>query len=101
MGFLDDLFKKPYPAHAGPEVERLINELIQIGKSDDFISERPGGSFNIYCRHNRAKEIGVRLDELGGIDLMEYAQKKIGKRLSPNMAAHLGYAWTDVGKWIP
>ena len=101
MGFLTELFKRPYPEHAKPEIERLINELVRIGKTEDFLSERPGGSFNIQCRHLRTREIGKRLDELGGIELMEYIQKKISKKLNPNLAAHLGYAWTDVGKWVP
>ena len=101
MGFLHDLFSKPYPTHAQNEIDRLINELVQIGRTEDFLSERPGGSFNIQCRHSRARDIGKRLDELGGIELMDYIIKKVAKRLSPNLASHLSYAWTEIGKWVP
>ena len=101
MGFLHDLFYKPYPPHAKAEIERFIDELARIGRTDDFLSERPGGAFNIQCRHKRAREIGIRLDELGGIQLMEYILKKIQKRLNPNLASHLSYAWAEIGKWVP
>jgi len=101
MGFLDFLFKKPYPAHVQIEIDRMVEELVRIGKTEDFLSERPGGSFNIQCRNIRARDIGKRLDELGGIELMAMVQKKINKRLSPNLGDHLGYAWSDLGKWVP
>ena len=52
-------------------------------------------------RHIRAREIGKRLFDLGGFELMEYILKKMHKRLSPNLAAHLSYAWADVGGWAP
>ncbi len=101
MGFLSDLFHRPYPAHAGREIEKLLDELVRIGKMEDFLSERPGGAFNMQCRHVRAREIGKRLEELGGLELMEYMQKKVRKRLNPTLAEHLGYAWSDIGKWAP
>lgn len=101
MGFFEDIFNQPYPAHAKPEVERLIDELTRIGKMEDFLSERPGGSFNMQCRHIRAREIGKRLEDLGGTRLMEYVQKKIRKQLTPTLAEHLGYAWDAIGKWTP
>ncbi|MCE1254218.1 MAG: hypothetical protein LWX83_11805 [Anaerolineae bacterium] len=101
MGFLSDLFHRPYPAFAGQEIEKLLEELVRIGKLEDFLSERPGGAFNMQCRHMRARDIGKRLDELGGIELMEYMQKKVRKRLNPTLSEHLGYAWSDIGKWAP
>ena len=100
MSFLTDMFVKPYPSHARDEVERLIEELVRIGKVDDFLSERSGGAFNRDCRHVRAREIGKRLDELGGLDLMLYANRRVRRKLGKNMSWHLEAAWKDIGKWI-
>ncbi len=102
MGFFDFLFgKRPYPASMHAEIERLIDELVRIGQKEDFLSERSGGSFNPQCRHVRAREIGIRLDQIGGVALMEYVLKKVRRRLGENLAAHLAYAWSEIGKWVP
>ncbi|MDT8899326.1 MAG: hypothetical protein ACPLUL_09370 [Thermanaerothrix sp.] len=101
MGLWDFLARKPFSREHQPEVERLIEELIQIGQRDDFLAERPGGAFNAYCRHRRACEIGTRLHDLGGVPLMEYVLKRVRKRLGATLATHLSYAWADIGKWIP
>lgn len=100
MDYFRDLFSKPYPSHANQEVERMINELVRIGKTEDFLSERPGGAFNRECRHIRAREIGKRLDEVGGLSLMEYVNRQIRRKLGKNMSWHLEAAWKDIGKWI-
>ena len=100
MSFLRYLFSKPYPEHARQDVERLVDELIRIGKAEDFLSERPGGSFNRECRHIRAREIGKRLDEIGGIELMEYANHQVRRKLGKDLSWHLEAAWKEIGKWI-
>lgn len=98
---MKDLFnKRPYPLEYKPEVEKLIAELIKIGKTDDFLSERPGNPFNIKCRHIRAREIGERLYEIGSISLMEYAYNKVTKKLGNNLGSHLEYAWSEIGNWL-
>ena len=100
MQFLTDLFQKPYPATRAQEVEHLIEDLYRIGKTEDFLSERPGGSFNRECRHIRAREIGTRLNEIGGLALMEYANRQVRRKLGKNLSWHLEAAWKDIGKWI-
>jgi hypothetical protein len=100
MNFLSDLLMKPYPSYAKPEVDRLREELFRIGKADDFLSERPGGGFNRECRHVRAREIGKRLDELGGLPLMEYVNRQVRRKLGKNLSWHLEACWKDIGKWI-
>ena len=40
MGFFQDLFSKPYPSDRAPEVERLLEQLVKIGKTEDFLCER-------------------------------------------------------------
>jgi hypothetical protein len=101
MGIFDFLAKRPYPSTLKPEIDRMIENLVRIGHKEDFLSERSGGSFNAQCRHNGAREIGTRLAEIGGFELMEYILKRIRKRLGPALAAHLSYAWTDIKGWVP
>ncbi len=102
MSFLADLLGMvPCPAHARNEVDQLLNELLRIGETDDFLSERPGGAFNIQCRHIRAIQIGKRLYEIGGNKLMEYSLRKVKKKLGKTIFAHLEYAWDDIGQWVP
>jgi len=101
MNILSSIFnKRPYPKALEPEVNRLIDELIRIGKTYDFLSERPIAGFNARCRNIRAREIGKRLDEIGGYALMEMVHKKIKKKLGSNMASHLEYAWSEIGGWL-
>ena len=102
MGFLDFLFgKNLVPAKLKPEVNRMIEDLVRIGQQEGFLSERSGGLFNAQCRHIRAREIGERLNEIGGFELMEQINKKIRKRLGTQLASHLSYSWADIGKWVP
>jgi hypothetical protein len=101
VGVFEIFGRKPYPPAQKNEVERLIENLVRIGQKEDFLSERPGGSFNAQCRHAGAREIGVRLAAIGGFELMEFVLKRIRKRLGANLAAHLSYAWTDIENWVP
>ncbi len=101
MGIFDLFGKRPYQPAQKKEIDRMIENLIRIGQKEDFLSERPGGSFNAQCRHIGAREIGQRLAEIGGYDLMEFVLKRVRKRLGSNIAAHLSYAWTEINKWVP
>ena len=47
------------------EVNQMIDELVKIGRMDDFISLTPGGPFDFQCHHREAKEIGRRLNVIG------------------------------------
>jgi hypothetical protein len=100
MEFLRDLITPmPCPPDKKTEVEKLLQELYQIGKNDDFLSERPGPPFNGQARHVRARAIGKRLSEIGGLTLMLYAHRKVKRKLGANLSSHLEYAWIDVGEW--
>lgn len=102
MGFFSNLFgKPPYPRQLKPEVDRLLEELIHIGKMEDYLSERPGGAFNGQCHNIRARQIGARLNEIGGMDLMQLAHKQVRKKLGVQLSSHLEYAWNEIGGWIP
>jgi hypothetical protein len=100
MGFFQSLFGSGlYPAKDRVEVENLIKELINIGIKEDFLSEHPGGGYNIQCRHVRTREIGKRLSEIGGLNLMNYAFERVKKKAGKVPASHLEYAWEAVGEW--
>ena len=104
MSFWRDLFAggmPAIPAQHRQEVDQLIEELTEIGRRDDFLSERPGGGFNSECRHIRTRAIGKRLNEIGGLDLMQAVQRRIRKKLGASLASHLEYAWDAIGGWIP
>lgn len=99
MQYLKDLLSKPYEGYHKPEVDRLLEELVQIGKKDDYLSERPGAGFNMQCRHIRTREIGKRLDEIGGLELMEYANRYVKRKNGKTLSTHLEYCWVEIGKW--
>lgn len=105
MDFFRNLFGGGLPggldSAARTEVNRLIAELIEIGKRDDFLSERPGGQFTAQCHHVRARAIGKRLNELGGLALMEAAHQAVRRKLGAQLTSHLEYAWSDIGQWVP
>lgn len=100
MNFIMDMLVKPFPSHARQEVDRLLDELVRIGKVEDFLSERPGGGFNRESRNIRAREIGKRLNEIGGLPLMEFANRRVRRKLGKNLSWHLEAAWRDIGEWI-
>jgi hypothetical protein len=82
------------------EVSQLEKELIVIGSKEDFLSERPGGAFNAQCQHRRAREIGTRLNTMGGMPLMWKAYQKVQRKAGKTAAAHLEYAWAEIGRWL-
>jgi len=94
------IFKpSPVPRHARAEVQQLLDELIRIGTTDDFLSEHPGYGFNGQCRHIRTRQIGQRLLDLGGLDLMQWVFMKVKRKIGKQLAAHLEYAWAEIGNW--
>lgn len=99
MGIIKDWLIKPFPSSQTKDVERLLNELLRIGNESDFLSERPGGGFNGNCRNIRAREIGKQLDEMGGLELMQWVHRQVRRKMGRAMAEHLEYAWDEVGSW--
>ena len=89
------------PAEQKQEVKELINQLIVIGKQDDFLSLVPGGPFDHQCHHRQAREIGSRLNALGGLDLMWAVRTTIRRKLKDVVAEHLDHCWKDIGGWQP
>ena len=103
MEWLQDLLNKPYPSQHKVEVERLLDELVQVGLRDDYLSERPGAGFNSQCRNVRARQIGTRLNDVGGLAMMLYAQRHVrrkGGKKGKSLYEHLEYAWAEIGDWM-
>ena len=83
------------------EVKQMIEQLVKIGKTDDFISLAPGGPFDFQYHHRDAKAIGRRLHEIGGEELMMAVRTTIKYKLKDVLAEHLDYAWKGIGNWRP
>lgn len=103
MNIFESLFGHPairqLPTESKHEVKRLLAELVRIGETDDYLSTHPGGQYNIRCHHIRSRKIGERLNEIGGLELMQAARSHIRRKLKPILAEHLDYCWQDIGGW--
>ena len=103
MSILEKIFGYPtinqLPAAQKREVKKLLDDLVRIGQMDDFLSLQPGGPFNSRCHHTQARQIGERLNEIGGLDLMLASRSTIKDKLKATLAEHLDYCWTDIGEW--
>jgi len=105
MSIWDKLFGHPVirklPPETKKEVSKLLAELVKIGKLDDFLSTQPGGSFNVRCHNIHARRIGERLNDIGGLELMQAARSHVKGQLKDVMTEHLDYCWQDIGEWQP
>lgn len=129
MGILDKLFKpSPEKLKARPEVDQLIDELIEIGQSEGFLTMPPDegicgrcsskvvkkGSMVkcSYCgleqnldhfdksyKHIRAREIGMRLNKIGKKELMQAVYYEVHS--ATGMGPELNSAWAYIGDWLP
>ena len=103
MSLFNRIFGEPEIRTLDPqskaEVKKMIEELVEIGRTDDFLSLIPGGPFDIQCHHREAKQIGTRLNQIGGIPLMMAVRQTIKYKLKDVMAEHLDHCWKGVGDW--
>jgi hypothetical protein len=101
MSLLQDLLGGwPCPPENRQEVDKLYRQLIQIGKRDGFLAERPGGIFNMQSRNTEARQIGQRLYSIGGVPLLDRVMRKIRRPLGKELSAHLEYCWAETGDWL-
>jgi hypothetical protein len=56
---------KDAPDHLFDVLRTLIDELVQIGLTDGFLSTQPGGKFDAYNRHRWARAIGHLIAKIG------------------------------------
>ena len=83
----------------GPEIDGLIEELIQIGNTKKFLGE-PGPDFNEHHHNIRTREIGQVLHEKGGKELMQFACYRVGTILGGTAMGDLESARNNIGDWL-
>lgn len=103
MSIFNRIFGEPEIRALDPqkkaEVKQMIDQLVNIGRKDDFISLAPGGPFDYQYHHRDAKAIGRRIYEIGGIELMMAVRQNVKYKLKDVLAEHLDHAWKGIGTW--
>jgi HEAT repeat protein len=79
-------------------ISALVEELIEIYRTEGFLSLEPGGAFDDRNHHIRAKQIGRELDALGGLEVMRAAGYRVVERTGC-YESELGYLWSGIGSW--
>jgi HEAT repeat protein len=87
---------------AADEISRLVRELLWIGKVVGYLTSpgEGGDAFDGRFRNKEARQIGARLDEMGGFELMQEVYYLVRREL-PSEARSLESAWGYIGKWLP
>jgi hypothetical protein len=90
----------------GSEIDKLVNELIEIGRGEGYLSElarqgqrrlcKADGIFNEDGENIRARHIGEILNQRGSRDLMVAAAYRVKNTLG---SLHLSSAWVGIGGW--
>ena len=105
MSLITLLFGEPEIRTLDParkqEVNSLVEKLVKIGKTDDFLSLSPGGPFDMQLHHLEARSIGRRINDIGGVPLMEAVRNSVKRKLKAVMAEHLDHCWKGIGDWQP
>jgi tetratricopeptide (TPR) repeat protein len=110
-----DPHHKDAPDHLVDVLGAFVDELVQIGFTDGFLSTQPGGRFDDYNRHIRTREIGTLIAAIGQRRIFEAAGKALASDLLLGIvisnvekkmdyhsnAACLKFAWDGIGGWYP
>ncbi|MDD4984587.1 MAG: hypothetical protein PHQ43_02185 [Dehalococcoidales bacterium] len=84
----------------GREADRLVDELIKIGCKTGFLASEPGDGFDNNGCSVRVRQVGQRLNDIGGLRLMKIVWWRVRFALSPGSAGRdLGLAWDRIGDW--
>jgi len=80
---------------------QTVTQLVEIGRTDGFISRATGSHFDGDGRNARARLIGTRLDQQGGqtLMLMRAVFDAVASRVSPDLANQLDSCWSGIGVW--
>lgn len=71
-------------------VAELIAELIAIGRVKSYLPREEG----------RTREIGVELNRIGSLALMQKAHEQVNSALGYARARELESAWAGIGQWL-
>jgi tetratricopeptide (TPR) repeat protein len=103
------------PDHLIHVLHALIDEVVQIGYREGFLSAQPGGSFDDNNRHIRTREIGTLIAKLGekgvikvdgrsldSLQLIRMVVNEVRKRMAYySKSSYLKFAWEGIGGWCP
>ncbi len=82
-------------------MDQLIRELADIGRRTSFVGTPDGTVYDDHHCHIRAREIGAKLNEQGGMELMLAAHEFVARELSGTpRARELEACWGGVGSWM-
>lgn len=84
----------------GIDTDDLCSELHKIATREPFLG-KPGGRYDKWGRHERARAIGRALNARGGITLMRVKWETICRLVGDNRRAdELNSAWDGIGDWL-
>lgn len=83
----------------GSRPDRLVDELVRIGRQQGFLSHSGGRKYDYLGRHKRARYIGEHLNTLGGLELMQAACLRVDFRTNGSGGRLLEQVWDGVGEW--
>lgn len=81
------------------EIEKMLNELMDIGRTAGYLSLTAGGKFNENRRNIRAIEIGKKLNEIGGMDAMRMGGMAVSRFMDVTKGRELEVCWDGIGNW--
>jgi RNA polymerase subunit RPABC4/transcription elongation factor Spt4 len=110
-----DPHHKDAPNHLVDVLGAFMDELVQIGFTDGFLSTQPGGKFDDHNRHIRTREIGTLIAAIAQRRIFEVGGKALASELllgvvisnvEQKMSYHrnstcLKFAWEGIGGWYP
>jgi hypothetical protein len=84
----------------GSEIDGLVEELLEIDRTDGFMSDprTRSGKYDDRGRHLRTREIGETLNSKGGYPLMAKVAYRVQSR-GGNLR-YLEVCWGDIGRWM-
>jgi hypothetical protein len=103
------------PDHLIDVLHALIDEVVQIGHREGFLSAQPGGSFDDDNRHMRTREIGILIAKLGekgvikidgrsldSVQLVRTVVNEVQKRMGyHSKSTCLKFVWEGIVGWYP
>jgi hypothetical protein len=94
-----------YIGKVGGRIPELTLQLVSIGESDgflctdDFHSTHPRGPFDETNRHIRTRQIGIQLNEIGGLEQMTSVHNIVTYMVGTIKGRELEAAWDGIGNW--
>lgn len=87
------------------QMRQLVEEIIKIGADIKDPSYASSGYFyqnqeGQHTRDPRTREIGSRVNDIGGFSLMQSVHKRVSDKLGSRPARELEMTWSGIGQWL-